>query len=137
MRAQHGRFAIEIFAGCGRLTGAWRELGLKWMPPIELSESECFDITNRHTLDWVLRFIRGGKVWLVHLAPPCAGWSVAGPDELSSQRGASIATARATARILRECRLNSVDFAVENPQSSKLWTYPPSPESFGERAFRR
>ena len=100
-RTRHGRFAIEIVSGCGRLTGAWRELGLKWMPPIELSESGFFDITNRRMLDWVLRLIRSGKVWFVHLAPPCVGRSIAGPGEQSSQRSASVATPRHRAHFAR------------------------------------
>ena len=119
-----GKFFLEIFSGSARLTGAFRSRGLSWLHPCDIALGELFDVGNDKVLDVLCRMISGGLVWMVHFAPPCASWSTA-----RSHADAGLANgrmcARAVLRLLLLCHRHSVLFTVENPHTSKLWSWEP------------
>ena len=68
------------------------------------------------------------RVWLVHLAPPCTFWSqaLAGRSQHHQQTGLS--AAEVTLNIMRACDRSNVLWTLENPKSSRLWSWPPLSE---------
>ena len=74
----------------------------------------------------LLGWIRNGHLWMVHLAPPCSFFSLA-PDERKRARlkSSGLRCARAALRILRACKKCGINWTVENPMGSRIWTWPP------------
>ena len=124
--APRPRVFLEIFAGRARLTGAVAEAGLAVGPSFELERGVWFDICNERILQVVLGWLRAGLIWMTHLAPPCSFFSLA-PDERKRARlrTTGLRCARSTVRILRVCKKLGVSWSVENPLSSRIWTWGP------------
>ena len=71
-------FAIEIFAGSGKLTASIRAMGLQdsfgidsKLPPTLRSPIIKYDLTNEEHLELVQNLIRSPQCCYVHFAPPC------------------------------------------------------------------
>ena len=71
-------FAIEIFAGTGKLTASIRAMGLPDSFGVDLKLSHTlrspiikYDLTNEEHLELVKNLIRSPKCCFVHFAPPC------------------------------------------------------------------
>ena len=100
------------------------EAGLRVGVPMDLKGGPHFDITDPRVLKVIIGWIRSGAVWLMHLATPCARWSIARSSGASDPVG-GLAAAQATVRLIQECRRAGVHFTLENPQRSRLWTWAP------------
>ena len=74
----------------------------------------------------VLGWSRAGRIWLVHLAPPCASFSTA-PDKKKRERlkESGMTTARCMMIILRVCVRHNVKWTSDYPQPSRICTWPP------------
>ena len=120
------RMFLEIFAGCARLSGAIHGSSLHVAPPIELTLGTWFDLSRVRVMAAVLSLIRSGRVWLTHLAPPCAAFSLA-PDEKKRKRllKSGMCTARCAMRILRVCQEHNVAWTLENPRGSRIFHWGP------------
>ena len=99
------------------------EAGLRIGCPIEREAGVHHDLLLPAVQRLVLGWVRSRRAWLVHIGVPCSRWSIArstgGPDE-SGLRCALFAI-----RVLRACRQAGVLFTIENPRSSRVWSWPP------------
>ena len=70
-------FALEIYAGCCRWSGAVAAAGLNILVPIDRSNGEWADTDNPWLRGCLLMLIELGLIWYVHLATECKLWSKA------------------------------------------------------------
>ena len=61
-------FAIEIYAGCARLSGAMAEAGLNLFIPIDKEFGPWADTSNPAVASVILLAFDMGLIWYVHLA---------------------------------------------------------------------
>ena len=120
-----GKAFIEMFAGCARLTGACREFGIRCAAPIELLRGEWCDCTRRDVQQTILGWLMSGRVGVCWLGTPCKFWSIAKQNKSGNGSDVSRALADFTVRIVDTCRRYKVSFILENPATSKLFSYPP------------
>ena len=67
--AAGGRGAVlELFSGCGRLTGACSSLGLGVFVPFEIKNGSEFDLIDKRVQSVILKWILTRRVWLFTLA---------------------------------------------------------------------
>ena len=120
------RAVLELFSGCGRLTGACSSLGLGVSVPFEIKNGSEFDLTDKRVQAVVLKWIRTRRVWFVHSGTVCTGFSVAATTQSDPRmRQLSLECARFTLRVMRLCRKFGVYYSVENPASSALFKWKP------------
>ncbi|CAK0906294.1 unnamed protein product, partial [Prorocentrum cordatum] len=122
--------APELFAGTGRLSASLKRQGLRVLPGAEIKRSARYDLSRRSTQRAVLRWIRSGKVWHVHLGTACSAWSVARSTPYNTERArrleaVSVDMALFTAEVIKECDRCGVLWSLENPASSKLFRFEP------------
>ena len=89
-----------------------------------------FDLTRRSTQSEILRWVRSGLVWFVHIACPCTIWSVARRGirnfvKARAKEEVGIGLALFAVELIREATRAGVGWSLENPKSSKLWSFPP------------
>ena len=125
--AARGPAFLEIFSGCGRLTGAIVRSGLRAAPPIELAQGRHFDMLDRRIESVIAGWISRRRIWLIHFGTPCSRWSRA---RTTGRAGGAVDAkgmecAHVTIRLMRLCRKHAVNISIENPAGSGLWTYPP------------
>ena len=131
-----GKVVLELFAGGGRLTGALLQSGLDTACPIEIENGAHFDLLDRRVFRRICRWIRCGHVWAVWLGTPCTPWSCARrateiePEHISKGRQC----AEITAKLIRLCNASGVYWVLENPKSSKLWSWDPIAKLCAESA---
>ncbi|CAK0792870.1 unnamed protein product, partial [Prorocentrum cordatum] len=123
IRVKGRRLLLEIFSGEGYMAGAILEAGLRVGIPMDLQKGPHFDVAEPKVQKVIIRWIRSGAIWLMHLATPCARWSVARSSSTSEPAG-GLAAARFTVRRIQECRAGA-HFTLENPRRSRLWTWRP------------
>jgi hypothetical protein len=123
-RGGRPKYFLELFSGCGYLTAACHDAGLRCATPFDIKTSRLYDLTRPSTQRLVLRWIRCGFVWCVHLGTPCSGFSVAQHGENNASTRLSHACAVFSLRVIRLCRKLHVHWSLENPASSKLWKLP-------------
>ena len=121
------KFMLEVFAGEGSLTAACAEVGLRVACPVDILPGPEFDISDPAVQNLLVKWVRKGRFWLVHLAPPCTGWSV---SRRGKQLASSLSTATFTIRMVRAARLSGTHITLENPRSSRLFTWPPLAKQF-------
>ena len=115
---------LEIFAGCGALSGAMSEYGFRVAPPFDVKDSDLFDVTRREVADVVVGWIRRKLLWCVWLAPPCTSWTLAkGSAPSPSVRRRGLKCAEFSVRVAEACFAAGVPFVIENPKSSRLWDW--------------
>eukprot|EP00435_Cladocopium_sp_Y103_P003960 s4316_g1.t1 len=68
---------VEICGGSGSVSAKAAQLGLSVCPPIDLSNSPHFDLTNIDLLWWILGMIKSGRFRSVCCEPPCTTFSAA------------------------------------------------------------
>ena len=68
---------VEICGGVGAVSGAATGLGLVVAPPLDLSASRHYDLTNERLLEWVIHMIAEGRFKSFLLEPPCTTFSPA------------------------------------------------------------
>ncbi|CAK0829145.1 unnamed protein product, partial [Prorocentrum cordatum] len=118
---------LEIFGGSCRFSGACAAAGLRILRPVDVSAGPHFNVLCIAVQQKILHWISHGYVCHVHIATPCARWSVANttgaPDSEGSRAG--LGCADFTVRVLRMCLRCGVSVSLENPRSSRLLKYPP------------
>ena len=67
----------EICGGSGVVSKEAARLGMTVCPPIELSNSEHYDISNTKLIEWLCFMITSGKTRSCMLEPPCTSFSPA------------------------------------------------------------
>ena len=67
---------IEVYAGSAGVTKAVHELGIPVGPPIELSFSEEYDVSQLHVVSWLSYLIEQRLVLAVMFEPPCTTFSI-------------------------------------------------------------
>ncbi len=123
-RKQKQLFFLEIFSGEGFLSGAVSESGLFVLPPIGICHGSQCDLSKKRIQSHIIGWLRSGGIWCVHLGTPCTRWTTARtPGRKEPQN--SLALAVFTARVLRTCRRTGIKVSLENPSTSKLFSWPP------------
>lgn len=139
------RFALEIFAGSGRITTCLHEVGCKAYP-IDILLFPSHNVLLADVEQKILSWMSGGRISLVWLGMPCTTFSRArkldglGPGPLRSDQflwGLPHLSYRDQSkvsdgnsllafllRILRRCQQYSIPYVVENPLTSMLWIMP-------------
>ena len=97
---------------------------------MELALGVEFDLTRRATQQAVLALVRTGKVWAVHLGTPCSAWSIARRGVTNHVKARnkeliSVELALFSSELVVECSRCGVRWSIENPSSSKLWSFEP------------
>ena len=75
IRALPKRAFWEIFAGTAGLTLAFSDAGWCIAPPVDIDDSESFDLLNPLFISVVVGLILEGRISLLHLAPPCSSFA--------------------------------------------------------------
>lgn len=128
--AAHGSFFLEIFSGTGRLTKAMKAAGVPTLEPLDIANGAHCDLRRRSTQQFILQSIKRGIVGFIHLGPPCTIWSQArhGVKESAATRAkeeTGLELALFSCAVIRLCQQLGIPFVLENPQSSKLFTFEP------------
>ena len=121
---------LELFSGVGRLSKALRELGLVTGPCVDILNGAEFDLTRRKTQLTILRWVREGRFWFVHLGTPCTVWSVARKGITNHRKARAkellgVDMAIFSSEVIRECRRCRVAWSLENPATSRLFKFDP------------
>jgi len=130
--------AADIFCGRGNLTAAFRAFGMACACMDRATSPDTddvlTDIGKGKLLQMVVNLAPGGVLWL---APECKSWiwlsrrtskrcseNADGDTSVTSVAEAN-AVARLLADVCRTCYALGVQYVIENPRSSVLFTYPP------------
>ena len=135
---------LSLFAGACVLESVIRELRLSWVESWDLTMGAMFDLANPTRVSILIKRIRAGCYWCIHLAPPCSSFSRARQPKVRSRQhpwGLPRLRGRAARlvemgnylclvalEILKECLKHGVMFSLENPVSSMMWEFPPMRE---------
>ena len=114
-------FAIEIYAGCMRLSGAMISAGLRVACPIERDSGAWADISLPGVRDEIISWVEAGLVWFVHLATPCTKHSRA---RTTGATALPTDVEDFTCRVLHAIQRVGARFALENPYGSPLFDVP-------------
>ena len=126
VKPRPGAVVLELFAGCARLSSACSELGLKVGVPFDINAGKQFDLSDPRVQATVLRWLRDGKVWYVHMGTPCTGFSIAATTCTSTTAlELSLTCATFCLRVIRLCMRKGILWSLENPESSKLFKWIP------------
>ena len=68
---------VEVCSGSGRASAKAAAMGLTVCPPIDISKSPHFDLTNLDLLWWILGMLKTGRFRSVCCEPPCTTFSPA------------------------------------------------------------
>lgn len=85
------------------------------------------NILDPRVLKVVTRWCESGRVWCIWFGTPCSRWSVArttGMPRAPADVG-GLKCARVTCQLIRLCMSRNIRYVVENPRSSRLWTWSP------------
>ena len=116
-------FAIEIYAGCARLSGAMAEAGLNLFIPIDKEFGPWADTSNPAVASVILLAFDMGLIWYVHLATECKMWSKAARGTNSWCDSSVVWFTISVLQRVKQCheRGLKVWFSIENPYPSSLF----------------
>ena len=77
LRSSSRRVFLVVFSGSGILTRAFADAGWCTGPPVDIVTNGDFDLLNPMFLAVLIGLLLEGRVALLHLAPPCASFSMA------------------------------------------------------------
>ena len=100
---RRGKAMLEFFSGCGRLSGAALDLGLRVGVPFDIEDSRSLDLQNRKVQSVVRKWIRDRKLWYIHFGTPCTGFSCANTSGGGRSWHHSLACARFTVQCIKLC----------------------------------
>lgn len=125
-----GPLFLEIFSGDGGLTAAVRNERVRSGPGIDVVRGKAFDLTAPGTQRLILQWIRDGRIWCTWLGTPCSVWCIARKGvrnvaKAEAKDRLGVLFAMFSAEVITECLAHGVLFALENPQSSRLWHFGP------------
>ena len=127
---------IEVFAGVGGITKAIANLGVSVGPPIELSYSEEYDVSESHVQRWLTYLVSSRLVLAIVCEPPCTTYSIIRRPALRSKAmpmGFNTADDKTLTGNRLACRgsqlmkiagVNRVAGLLETPFSSLLQHFP-------------
>ena len=115
-------FAIEIYAGCARLSGAMAEAGLNLFVPIDKEFGPWADTSNPAVASVILLAFDMGLIWYVHLATECKMWSGARHSNSWCDPSVVWFTVAVLQRV-KQCQERGLKvwFSIENPYPSSLF----------------
>ena len=76
---------IEVFAGAAVVTASLSALGMVCGPPLELYDSEEFDLKYVHLLEWLTYMLLAGHLDSCMVEPPCTSFSIMRRPSLRSK----------------------------------------------------
>ena len=128
VRVSNNAIFLEVFSGCGGLSKALKGCKLESFE-FEILNGNQYDVSKRDVQLLILRWVRQGKVWGLHLGTPCTIWSIARTrvgDTPKNRRKERLG--RMFAHFTSElCQLASklgIPWSIENPKTSKIWKGP-------------
>ena len=147
--ASLGPWFLEVFSGTARLTTALRSMGVSCLPPIDIMPSEMVpepsDVLDAAFWDFIMQLIMLGAIFFMHFGTPCNTFSSArkddgGPPPLRSLEFpeglpdldldlfsvtflGNLFVDRTAEACCALC-LMGMDFSVENPLFSLIWSTP-------------
>ena len=126
-RPPPGVYVLELFAGCMAMSAGVAASGLRTAVPFELNRGKIFNVCDVQIKSLIIEWIRRGKVWALCLGTPCTRWTTANTTGRAdgSSDSAGLQCAWATVEILRACVACHVFVVLENPWSSRLWSWAP------------
>ena len=113
---------LELFAGSARFTSAMIERRFRVLPAFELLDCQAYDLSSPSVQCLILCWLLSGRVWFVHLAPPCKDFSVAKSTGEISEMSRSFVLFSCV--IISVCLQNNIGFSFENPRGSSMWKDP-------------
>ena len=135
---------LELFAGSSRLLEAIREFTDSWGEAWDVEKGAEYDVLVSENLERLLRRVKQGWYWWIHIAPPCATfsraripplrssseiWGLANLDKSSKDRlSEGNLLCLVAVEVIRLCLLLGIHFTVENPGGSYIWEFPPLTE---------
>ncbi|CAK0831794.1 unnamed protein product [Prorocentrum cordatum] len=123
-------FCMELFGGKGELTRACLAEGLPFADSVDIRDGWEFDLSRRSTQEYILRLAREGRLIYVHLGTPCQVWSIARRGIRNHVRARArerlgIEFALFTATLCHILSRRGCYWSVENPRTSRLWSFDP------------
>jgi hypothetical protein len=122
------QYILELYAGCCRFTGACSDAGLNVAPPFDICLGAWYDVLNFRIRQFIVRLLKDQRIWFLFLGTPCTSWSIARNSRIKVPLG--VWHARFSCRLIRLCVQQHIHFAIENPMSSKLWSFGPLQNAF-------
>ena len=113
---------VELFAGSERVTAALMEKGLRTLPAFELLDCSAYDLSSSTVQVLIVSWLFSGRLWFVHLAPPCKYFSVAESGAAVSDASKSFVLFSCVA--MHVCLLLWIGFSFENQRGSAMWQDP-------------
>ncbi|CAE8678756.1 unnamed protein product, partial [Polarella glacialis] len=131
--SQQPKYFLELFSGSGVLTTAFKQAGCNVLPACEILNGVQFDLTRHSTQEALLRLLRTGRVWYVHMGTPCTVWSRArhGLTNMARARAketVGVELALFSVAVARLASSLNIWWSIENPRSSRLWHFHPVSE---------
>ena len=77
---------VELFAGSAKVTKYMSERGWSVGPPIDLSHSREYDLTQSHVMSWLSHLICTNSIKSFACEPPCTTFSIMRRPQLRSKR---------------------------------------------------
>ena len=140
---------MEVFSGTARLTQLMQSLGVKCLPPIDITVSplvpDAFDVVDVEKWSFFMQLLKTGSVFFAHFGTPCNSFSAArkddgGPPPLRSADAPwglgnlseenKLIVFLGNLFLLRSLEASSVivemggNISIENPLRSLLWRTP-------------
>ena len=124
------KFFLELFAGSANLTHAVAQHNIPCLEPIEIKNGVHCDLRRRKTQRLIIKWIEKGIIGFVHLGTPCKIWSwarrgVRDSPATYAKEAAGVELALFSAEVIRTCNKFQIPYAIENPASSKLFSFIP------------
>lgn len=123
---------LEVFSGASRVTEFAASMGVICGPPIDLSESEEYDMKLPHLVAWITHLIAEKVLKAVLLEPPCTTFSVMrrpalrdkqtpfGFDTSHPQTMDGNVLAHRSFQVAHVAAVNGAIAIIEKPHSSKM-----------------
>ena len=120
-------YFIEIFAGSAKVTSFVENMGVSVGPPIELSLSEEFDVSNSWVLRWLAHLISNRLVKCFAIEPPCTTFSIMRRPRLRSQwfpLGFQVTDPQTANGNILACRSGQTCFLAARYKVTAIWETP-------------
>jgi hypothetical protein len=122
-----------LFSGTAGLSKAFAEAGFLVFSDFDIDRGHRFDLTSAVVQKEILRAIRQGFFWYVHLGTPCSVWSRARHNIVNQARARhkeniGVELALFSAVVAHTCEQHAVFWSIENPRNSRLWDFDPIAE---------
>ncbi len=83
--ASQGPWFVEVYSGTARLTQVMRSLGVKCLPPIDVTISplvpDAFDVVDVEQWSFFMKLAKTGSIFFAHFGTPCNTFSAARKDD--------------------------------------------------------